>query len=87
MGWILLWVGLGVGGLVLLALGLRWLDRLLLRAEEKGWIYYRKKSAGGSVSGMIGAAMTEVDRVVRPSAEYRIEAENPVKEEEEKDGE
>ncbi len=60
--------------------------RLLLRAKEKGWIFYRKKSASGTVSGGIGAAMTELDRIVRPSAEYRIQAENPIVEEDEKRG-
>ena len=84
---ILLWSTVGVVGLVGIVFLLKWLDKLLLRAEEKGWIYYRKKSAGGSVSGAIGAAMTEVDRIVRPSAEYRIEAEDPVVEEDEKGGE
>lgn len=87
MGKILLWSTVGIVGLVGIVFLLKWLDRLLLRAEEKGWIYYRKKSAGGSVSGVIGAAMTEMDRIVRPSAEYRIEAEDPVVEEDEKDGE
>ena len=87
MGKIALWVSLGVVGIVALVFVVKWLDKLLLRAEEKGWIYYRKKSAGGSVSGAIGAAMTEMDRIVRPSAEYRIEAEDPVVEEDEKGGE
>jgi hypothetical protein len=30
--------------------------------------------------------MTELDRIVRPSAEYRIQAEDPVVEEDEKGG-
>ena len=30
--------------------------------------------------------MTELDRLVRPSTEYRIQAENPVVEEDEKGG-
>ena len=62
------------------------LDRLLLRADEKGWVYYRKKSGGGTVSGAVGAAMTEFDQIVRPSAEYRIQAENPIVKEDEKGG-
>ena len=83
MGTFLLWGVLGTLG-VLCIIGIcRWLDRLLLRAEEKGWIYYRKKSAGGSSSGFVGSAMIELDRVIRPSAEYRIQAESQIIEDEE----
>jgi len=91
MGTVVLWsvLGLvGIAGLIVgLIIGLRWLDKLLLRAEEKGWIYYRKKSAGGIVSSGVAGAMNELDRIVRPSAEYRIEAESPIAEEDEKGGE
>ena len=65
---------------------LKWLDRLLLRAEEKGWIFYRKKSASGTISGGIGAAMTELDRIVNPATEYRIQAEDSVVEDDEQGG-
>ncbi len=84
MGTILIWIAVGLVGLVCVVVILKLLDRLLLRAEEKGWIYYRKKSAGGIISGAIGGAMQELDRFVRPSAEHRIEAEDPVVEEDEK---
>ena len=87
---VLLWIVLGAAGVVVgvvaIIIALKWLDRLLLRAEEKGWIFYRKKSGGGTFSAGVGATMTELDRIVRPSAEYRIEAENPVVEEDEKGG-
>ncbi len=86
MATILLWIVLGAVGIVCIIGTLKWLDRFLLRAEEKGWIFYRKKSGSGTVSGGVGAAMTELDRIVRPSAEYRIQAETPVVEEEEKGG-
>ena len=86
MGTILAWIVLGAVGIVCIIGTLKWLDRLLLRAEEKGWIFYRKKSGSGTVSGGVGAAMTELDRIVRPSAEYRIQAENPIVEEDEKGG-
>jgi hypothetical protein len=87
MGTLLLRIVLGAIGIVCIIGTLKWLDRLLLRAEEKGWIFYRKKSASGTVSGGIGAAMTELDRIVSPATEYRIQAENPVVEEDEKGGE
>jgi len=87
MGTILIWIVFGAVGTVAVALLLEILDRLLLRAEEKGWIYYRKKSGSGTISSGIGGAMTELDRLARPSAEYRIQAEIPVVEEDEQDGE
>ena len=86
MGIILLWIVLGAVSILCIIGTLKWLDRLLLRAEEKGWIFYRKKSGSGIVSGGVGAAMTELDRIVRPSAEYRIQAEDPVVEQDEKGG-
>ena len=51
MGMILLWIVLGVVGVFCIIVTLKWLDRFLLRAEENGWIYYRKKSGSGTVSG------------------------------------
>lgn len=86
MGTILLWFVLGIVGLVCLVGVVKLLDRLLLRAEEKGWVYYRKKSGGGSISSGVAGAMSELDRIVRPSAEYRIQAEDPIVEEDEKGG-
>jgi hypothetical protein len=84
---LLLWT---LGGALALAAAIalvRWLDKLLLRAEEKGWIYYRKKSGGGSFSSGVAGAMNELDRCVRPSAEYRIEAEHHIAAEDERGGE
>jgi hypothetical protein len=86
MRMILLWIVLGAVGVFCIIVTLKWLDRFLLRAEENGWIYYRKKSGSGTVSGGVGAAMTELDRLVRPSTEYRIQAENPAIKEDEKRG-
>ena len=86
MRMILLWIVLGAVGVFCIIVTLKWLDRFLLRAEEKGWIFYRKKSGSGTVSGGIGAAMTELDRLVRPATEYRIQAEDPIVEEDEKGG-
>ncbi len=86
MGAIVLWIVLGAVGVICVVVVLKVLDRLLLRAEEKGWIYYRKKSAGGMISGAISGTMRELDRFISPSAEYRIQAEDPVVEEDEKGG-
>ncbi len=79
-----------VGLLVLVSLAtLLWLlDRLLLRAEARGWIYYRKrKSSGGTFTSGVAGAMRELDRLAaRPSVEHTIEAERPVILEKENDG-
>jgi hypothetical protein len=47
---LLWWVvkALGVG------IGLLLVDRLLLRLEAKGYLYYRKKSASGPGQGSLG---------------------------------
>ena len=82
-----MWTLIAVTGAVAVAAALWLLDRLLLRAEERGWIYYRKKKpSGGTFSSGVGSAMRELDRLVaRPSAEHTIEAEPHVVEELPKD--
>ncbi len=46
--WLLIPVVL-VGGLVL--------DRLLVRLEARGWIYYRRRGRGGAAAGAFGELM------------------------------
>jgi hypothetical protein len=47
-----------------------------------------RRSGGGGISNMVGAAMMEADRLLaRPSIEHQIETENPVLEREADDGE
>jgi len=47
-----------------------------------------RRSGGGGISNMVGAAMLEADRLLaRPSIEHQIETENPVLEREADDGE
>lgn len=73
---------------VVAVLGIAWLlwivDRLLLRAEERGWIFYRrKKPSGGTISSGVSASMRELDRLItRPSVEHVIEAESKAVEDE-----
>lgn len=47
----------------------------------------RPEQRGGGTGGLTGALMMGVDQLVRPSAEHRIEAENPIVKEDEQDGE
>jgi len=84
-----MWILIFVLGTAATAAVLWLVDRLLLRAEERGWIYYRKrKPSGGSISIGVGAAMRELDKLVaRPSIERTIEAEQHAVEESPKDGE
>jgi len=85
----LVWTAVVTFGVVTTAGALWLLDRLLLRAEERGWIYYRKKKPqGGTFSSGVAAAMREMDRLAaRPSVEHTIEAEKHVVEENQQDGE
>ena len=41
----------------------------------------------GTGGGLTGALMMGVDQLVRPSAEHRVEAENPIVKADEQDGE
>jgi hypothetical protein len=85
----LVWAAVVILGLGLTAVMLWLVDRMLLRAEERGWIYYRKKKPlGGTFSSGVASAMREMDRLAaRPSVEYTIEAEKNVVEGEERNGE
>jgi hypothetical protein len=73
--------------LVLLALGLLaallWLaDRGLLKAEERGWIYYRKKSGH---SDRLGQAFLDLHSMLEPGNRHVLEEKR--REESEKPGE
>lgn len=54
---ILLWIA--AAGIVLFLL-----DRLLLKMEERGWIYYRKKKPSRS---SLGSAFLEIQSFLEPS--------------------
>ncbi len=47
------------------------LDRLLLAAEARGWIYYRKKSASPGTSA---SAFLELQAMLEPGKKYEIQA-------------
>ena len=50
-------------------------------------ISQRSAQRGGSGGGGLGPFMIGVDKLIRPSQEFRVEAENPVVKEDEQDGE
>ena len=54
---------------VLVAVGFV-LDRLLLKAEERGWIYWRRRKGS---HGMPASAALEVHQLLEPSKKYILE--------------
>ena len=53
------------------ALAALWgLDRLLLKAEGRGWIYYRKKRG---TSSRLGSAFLEVQSILEPEKRHVAE--------------
>jgi len=65
-------------GVVLFAI-----DRLALWAEEKGWIYWRRKKAQSTA---IGAILSDLNAVTNPSAQHVVEAKQTKKLEERDNG-
>jgi hypothetical protein len=53
-----------------IALALFLLDRALLKAEARGWIYYRKNKPSRS---SLGNAFLEIQKIWEPSAEIMAE--------------
>jgi len=54
------------------------LDRFLLFAERRGWIYYRKKKPSSSA---LGNACLEIQQILEPSKKYVVQ----IKKEEKRD--
>ena len=46
------------------------LDRLLLRAEERGWFYWRRRKGS---HGMAASALLEVQQQLEPSKKHVLE--------------
>ena len=67
---------LWIGGVVVT---LFMIDRLALWAEERGWIYWRRKKAQ---TGALGSALMEMNVITNPSAQHVIEAKDAKKLEE-----
>ncbi len=65
------WTLISVGS----AVGLYILDRLLLKAEANGYIYYRKKKANGP---SVGSALMQIHGFLEPAKRYVIEARQQV---------
>lgn len=67
---------LWIGGVVI---ALFLIDRIALWAEERGWIYWRRKRAQ---TGALGSALMEMNTFTNPSAQHLVEAKDAKKLEE-----
>jgi hypothetical protein len=63
---------------ILAALGLIVLDRLLLGAESRGWVYYRRRKAS---PGTLSRALVEMHATVEPAKAHVAEARQELREE------
>ena len=73
--WTLIAVGVAVAAFVV--------DRLLLWAEERDWIYYRKRKP--SITSL-GTALFQMQAIVQPEKQHIVEQELEIKEDEDEDG-
>jgi hypothetical protein len=58
-------------------------DRLLLWAEDRDWIYYRKRKP--SITSL-GTALFQMQAIVQPEKQHIVEARREIKEDEDDDG-
>lgn len=72
--------GLWIAG-ILVALFL--LDRLLLAAEARGWIYWRRRKAS---PGTLGNAIASAHALLEPDRRHLVEERRAVRREEEDEG-
>jgi hypothetical protein len=77
----MLWIKV-IAGILITAGILIGLDRLLLKMEARGWIYYRKKHGS---SGTLGNALLTIQSIFEPEKKYVQEVRQ--EEHEEADGE
>jgi hypothetical protein len=68
---------------VLGAIGLFLLDRLLLRLEARGYLYYRKKKAQ---LPSVGTVLLNLNVVLEPGKQYVVEAKRQQPSEQREDG-
>jgi hypothetical protein len=58
-------------------------DRLMLKAEERGWIYWRRRKGS---HGMIASAALEVHQILEPSKKYVLEVQREREPEQDREG-
>lgn len=75
MKWTLITVAVVVGAFVL--------DRLLLWAEDRDWIYYRKRKPNIT---SLSTALFQMQAIVQPEKQHIVEQKLEIKEDEDEDG-
>jgi len=75
MKWTLISIGIAAGAFVL--------DRLLLWAEDRDWIYYRTRRP--SITSL-GTALFQVQAIVQPEKQHIVETKREIKEDEDDEG-
>lgn len=75
MKWSLVSAGIAVALLVI--------DRLLLWAEDRDWIYYRKHKP--SITSL-GTALFQLQAIMEPEKQHIVETRREIKEDEDDDG-
>ena len=69
--------------MILVIVALPVVDRLLLAAEERGWIYYRKRSPS---PGTVSAALFQLHAIFQPEKQHIVEKQREIKEDQDEDG-
>jgi hypothetical protein len=59
------------------------LDRVLVWAEDRGWIYYRKRKP---TIISLATALFQAQTIVQPEKQHIVEAKREIKEDEDHDG-
>ncbi len=59
------------------------IDRLLLWAEDRDWIYYRKRKPNIT---SLGTALFQMQAIVQPEKQHIVEQRLEIKEDEDEDG-
>lgn len=73
--WVLIGVGIAVAAFLV--------DRLLLWAEDRDWIYYRTRKP--SITSL-GTALFQMQAIVQPEKQHIVEQKLEIKEDEDEDG-
>lgn len=75
MKWTLITVAVVFGAFVI--------DRLLLWAEDRDWIYYRKRKPNIT---SVGTALFQLQAIVQPEKQHIVDQQLEIKEDEDEDG-
>jgi hypothetical protein len=69
---------------ILIVVGILAIDRLLLAAEEGGWIYYRRRKP--HLILCMAAALFQMQSILQPETQHIVEQKQEMREDEDEDG-